>query len=157
MPVFTDSHGEQWLVSLDVNRLKRLKECGIDLAAMLNSGEMVEQMHTDPIMLVDMLYVLCERQAKDQGVTDEQFGGRVASAAAIESAADALLEAIAAFFGGRGKVALAAMRKIQQLEAEVTDRMAQRLESASPEELSSLASGGQFTNSPEPLESTPAP
>lgn len=154
MAVFKDSLGDEWIVSLNVNTLKRLKEYGFDLAEMINGGEIVEKLHTDPVLLVDMLYLACKSQAEGKGVTDEQFGTRMASSKTINDAADALMEAIASFFGSRGEVMLAAARKMQALQSKVTTRLMQQLEQS--EGLEAFDSGEPSTTSPASSELTPA-
>ena len=60
-------------------------------------GDLLEQLSTDPILLCDVVYVLCKPEADQQNVTDEQFGQAMAGDA-IEHATTALLEELVDFF-----------------------------------------------------------
>lgn len=94
---FTDNKSRIWTVEFNVTVAKRIRalldidplsaEPGKDLATVIN----------DPIMLADVLYVVCKPQADAAGVTDEQFGEGLAGDA-INAATAALMEAYIGFF-----------------------------------------------------------
>jgi len=92
MHTFEDSQGRTWAVAINVAAARRVRSLlKIDLLALIADGmKPLGALLCDPMRLVDVLYVLCERQAKDAGVTDEQFGEAMYG--------DALDQAIAAFF-----------------------------------------------------------
>ncbi len=104
MPAFKDAAGREWLVKLDGPKIRDVrKEVGIDLAAV--DGSAAEKLRDDPVLLVDSLWVICRSQAQTAGVTSQQFGeGLVGDP--IETATDALIEAINDFFPSRRREAM---------------------------------------------------
>ena len=72
MKTFTDSKGRIWEVELNIRQMKRVRDTlGIDLVNVISankdgsvSTDTLERVANDPILLVDILWVLCEGQAK---------------------------------------------------------------------------------------------
>ncbi len=121
MPKFTDAEGRSWTISVNVNKIKRVREeCdGLDLLAVADS--VVEKLTSDPVMLCDVLFVLCEKQAESAGVTSEQFGEALAGDA-IEQATAAFVEGLIDFFPLHRRAAFRkAVEKIKELQARQTD------------------------------------
>ncbi len=87
-----------WELEVTVGVVKRVRAVlEIDLAKLDETLYM--RLSEDPVLLVDLLWVLCEKQAQERNITDEQFGGGLAGDS-IEAATTALLEAVADFFPG---------------------------------------------------------
>ena len=60
MPSFKDTHGREWLVTLNVAHVKRVRErLGINLAD-LQEGNLLSRL-ADPVTLVDVLFVLVQQ------------------------------------------------------------------------------------------------
>lgn len=111
MPTFKDANDREWTIKLDsptilrirsatcdVDRCKHLqgRGCtGIDLGD--STGETQYQLRRDVVMLVNTLYLLCQKEAHERGISDEQFGACVVGDA-IERATIAMDGAIADFF-----------------------------------------------------------
>lgn len=111
MPTFKDANDREWTIRLDAPTVLRIRAAtcdrercrhlqgsgctGIDLVDM--SGDTQAQLHRDVVLLVNVLYLLCEPEAKQRGVTDEQFGAALVGDA-IYHATTAMDEAIAFFF-----------------------------------------------------------
>ena len=96
MPSFKDTHGREWLVTLNVAHVKRVRErLGINLAD-LQEGGLLSRL-ADPVTLVDVLFVLVQPQADDINVSDEQFAAGLGGDT-LSSASTALLEALCDFF-----------------------------------------------------------
>jgi len=107
MATFKDTNGRSWTLSLDGPKIKRIRDaCGIDLGAI--DGKAYERMDADPTLLVDVLWLLCEKEAKEAGVTDEQFGMALVGDA-IDEATEAVLDAITDFFPKRRRELLKAL------------------------------------------------
>ena len=94
MKTFTDTAGRTWTVCVNVNAIKRVRSLlDVNLLEVLDDGcKLLAQLHDDPILLVDVLYALCQPQAEAQGVTDIQFGQAMSG--------DALLQANRALLRG---------------------------------------------------------
>lgn len=95
MGTFRDSNGLEWLVGFTVYDARRCKQVlGLDL---LDSPKDAVKLAGDVGLAVDVLWLVCERQAAERGITDEAFGRSLAGDA-IEAAIKVLLEAVADFF-----------------------------------------------------------
>lgn len=117
---FTDAAGRDWLLTVNVNTVKRVREAlGLNLLEVLG-GDVLERLAADPILLVDTLYVICQPQAKERGLSDEQFGEAMAGES-IGQAAAALVEALLDFFQPAQRQLLGKLwAKIQQAEGRAT-------------------------------------
>ncbi len=96
MPSFKDTNGREWLVTLNVAQVKRVRErLGVNLAD-LQEGNLLVRL-ADPVTLVDVLFVLVQPQADENSVTDEQFAASLGGDT-LSAASTALLEALCDFF-----------------------------------------------------------
>lgn len=99
MSTFTDAKDRQWTIAVTVGDIKRVRnEAKIDLGD--PTPETMERLATDPVLLVDVLWSLCSVQAKERGVSDEEFG-RALVGDPIDAATEALIEAVVDFFPGQ--------------------------------------------------------
>ena len=113
MHVFKDNKGRSWEVVLDVRQVRKVRAAlGIDLAnviALAKDGSVdvgvVDRIANDPCLLADVLWVLVEETAKEDGVTDEEFGASLAGDS-IEDAARAFLDELVDFFPGAKRLFL---------------------------------------------------
>jgi len=106
MRTFNDNAGRSWSLALNVWTVKKVRDLlGVDLLDL--GGEsatgssdkkpgLLFRLIADPVLLVDVLYVVCKDQADGAGVTDEQFG-RAMGGDAIDAATKAFLEELADF------------------------------------------------------------
>ena len=103
MKTFRDNDGRSWNLTLNVYAVKKVRDLlGVDLLDL--GGEtpsakepgLLYRLIADPVLLVDVLYVVCRDQADQAGVTDEQFG-RAMAGDAIDAATRAFLEELADF------------------------------------------------------------
>ena len=134
MRTFKDNAGRTWCVALNVHQMKRIRaKAGIDLVNVialdpkgnLDAG-LVERIAADPCLLVDILWVCVEDEAKAAGVTDEDFGRSLAGDS-IEAATAALLDELVDFFPGTKRLFL---RKAVGLSRKFAGEMAEALEKA---------------------------
>jgi len=94
---FKDNKQRDWDVSVTVASVKRVRtELNVDLLD-VEDGKVIKELIGDPILLVDVLYVVCKPQADERGVSDEDFGSSLAGDA-IEKATEAFLKSLVAFF-----------------------------------------------------------
>lgn len=93
---FLDNRYHTWTVSIDIAAVKRVRALiAVDLLTMLEP-KALQELASDPVKLVDIVYALCKPQADAAGITDEQFGESMAGDA-IEHATVALMDAIVDF------------------------------------------------------------
>jgi hypothetical protein len=116
MRTFTDSTGQPWSVTINVEAVKRVKAlCGVNLLDALG-GELLEQLSSDPILLCDVLFTLCKGEAEAKKISDEAFGRGLAGDT-IDKATDALLEELVEFFPlARRQLLRKALEKLRKLQ-----------------------------------------
>ena len=164
MRQFTDTKERVWEVELNVRQMKRVRDVlGIDLVNVIQAGrdgavatDTLDRVANDPILLVDILWVLCEGQAKAAGVTDDDFGSSLAGDS-IADATRAFLDELVDFFPGARRLFL---KKAVDLARKYETENAEILEKAlnSPEFEERLKTSLQPpAASRESAESTPAP
>ena len=164
MKTFTDAKERTWEIELNIRQMKRVRDTlGIDLVNVITANkdgtiatDTIDRVANDPILLCDILWVLCEGQAKPAGVTDDDFGSALAGDS-IEQATRAFLDELVDFFPGARRLILhKAVCLARKYEAEGAEAIAKALESPEFEErMRTLLSppGG----SPGSSESTPTP
>jgi hypothetical protein len=129
MSTFTDKDGKDWSLELTVGIVKRIRNRHqLDIVA-LDKGAL-EQLATDPMLLADVLFVICEEEVKSREMSAEEFalalGGN-----AIDDATNALVEAIIDFFPRRRRPLLRQARaKLDQLEKIQDQELAKMVETA---------------------------
>jgi hypothetical protein len=97
MQKFVDAAGRIWVVEINVATIKRVRSlAGVNLLEVVD-GELIERLSSDPILLCDVLYAVCQPQAQRDSVTDEAFGIGLAGDV-IAEATTALVEGLVAFF-----------------------------------------------------------
>lgn len=103
MKDFQDKESRTWPLSLNVRTLREIKrrvKTGknkpIDLMELI-FGDLVFEFLADAFMLSDILWVCCERQAKEFGVSEDKFF-ELLEGEVLEDAQRALLGAITDFF-----------------------------------------------------------
>ena len=113
MKAFTDAKGRSWEIELNIRQMKRVRDIlGVDLVNVIQTNkdgsiatDTIDRVANDPILLCDILWVLCEQQAKAAGVTDEDFGSSLAGDS-IETATRAFLDELVDFFPGARRLFL---------------------------------------------------
>jgi len=165
MQTFQDNQGRPWEVELNVHALKRVSgTLDVDLLTVMDGGEdsLLERLVVDPVLLCDVIYVLCRPQADKEKISDEDFG-RAMAGDAIDAATTAFLEELVNFFPkARRAVLRKALQKVKKLEEMALKAAAKVLDSKTLEnkmkaelaaKLSDLdppSAGGSSTTSPAP-------
>ncbi len=136
MRTFKDNAGRTWSVTLNVLQMKRIRaHLGIDLVNVitLDAGgkvkvDLVDRIANDPCLLVDILWVCVEDEAKAAGVTDEEFGRSLAGES-IEEATRAFLDELVDFFPGAKRLFLKkAVELSRKFGGEMTEALGKALE-----------------------------
>lgn len=159
MQKFRDNAGRTWEVAIDIAGIKRVRSLlSIDILSGLD-GKGLDPITRDPVVFVDILYVLCKPEADRAGLTDEEFG-RGLGGDALHAASEAFTEAFISFCPNpRDRKRL--RRAVDQMSAmleKARDSMDSTLESRVAQAVNSrlVAHGDSSGISPEPSESIPA-
>lgn len=126
---FKDVEGREWVIDINVSAIKRVQTLiGVNLLEVIE-GKLIDQLLSDYVLLVDIIYAICEPQAAKRGVTDEQFGEAMAGDA-IDEATRALLAGIVAFCPspGRRRVLGLAIERVDKAMAKAVERATERME-----------------------------
>lgn len=123
MPSFKDARQREWLVALDAPTIRLVRqECHVDLGG--TDGSEFNRLAEDPVLLVDVLWVICREQAGKQNLAAEEFG-RSLVGDPIDAATAALEQAWHSFFPQRKRsllLSLSAKNAAIRLKAEELTR-----------------------------------
>ncbi len=124
MQTFADKDGSNWSIDLSVGIMEEVKgKLGVDLLDPIDEDNKLVMnlapMGAKNIMLfVNTLYLLCEDQCKENGITDKQFG-RLLNPASLKGAYDAFFKEWEDFFLSLGREDIAeAMKRMMDLISE---------------------------------------
>ncbi|MDY3555303.1 hypothetical protein R5W24_004444 [Gemmata sp. JC717] len=134
---FRDKVGREWALAIDVIAMEAVHQrTGVKIWDLLkNELAELRALQSNPVTLVRVLYVLCEGQATQLGVSPEQFG-RALDGDALVAGHDALIEAYADFSPSRLRPL------IRDLTAKsITDRMPSDSATSSPASAESTPAG----------------
>jgi hypothetical protein len=145
MKTFIDNAGRTWTIQVNVDVIRRVRDLvKVNLLEVVE-GKLLEQLISDPLLLCDIIYVICKPEADAQTITDVDFG-RAMAGDAIDGATTALLEELVDFFpAGRRRVLSKALAKLRKFETAAVTAVETRLESTELEnqlqaQLSALSS-----------------
>ena len=130
MTVFQLADGTKLVCAINVNVIKSVRDkLGIDLGAIFES-EVLQKLYSDPVLLVDTIYLCCEQACEKAGLTDVEFGEALGDGETIAIATAALLEAIVNFTPpGRRPPLIAAINKLKVIEDKQTSLAMERINS----------------------------
>jgi hypothetical protein len=114
---FKDTAGRTWDLTLSVGTVRRIKDAlDVDLMAVLDN-DVLAKLSIDLELFVNCLFVICQEQAKEAGVSDEQLGSALGGDVFDEAAA-AFTQALVDFFPQRRREVLARLAgKVSDLES----------------------------------------
>lgn len=126
MQKFTDQTGRVWIVTIHVGVIEDCRRLlDVDLVGI--GGEILQRLESDPVLLCNVLYLICKEQADAAEITDQAFG-RLLGGDVIDDAAAAVLESLLYFFPKRRREAIrAAWSRYADLETAATNRITQRI------------------------------
>lgn len=103
MARFVDKAGTEWKIVLDVGLIQEVKdELGINLSVNGKDSSWINAVLNDHSVLVNILYILCQDQIKELGLSPRDFGRRFTEEV-LDKAGDALLETVPSF-GRRSRI-----------------------------------------------------
>lgn len=105
--IFKDSSGRDWKLKLNYGLILDVKDqTDLDLDALLSNPKVfAEIILANPKKLIELLWVICEEQAKAYDVTPRDFG-RMFDRETLDTSTNALIESIVDFYqrSSAGKV-----------------------------------------------------
>ncbi len=125
MRQFNDKNGQAWSIELTIGVARNAFD--------ISKPESLTALLDDPYARFDLLWKLCESQAKDRGITVDQFDSALADETAMIAAHDALLLTLNDFFHRIGKTSLSLLMR-KSMEA------AKRLEKLATEKVETIDS-----------------
>jgi hypothetical protein len=169
MQIFKDRHGHQWVVELNVAQQMRVKAAlGVNVFDLFDMQGLAA-LATDLIKLCNILWVLCERQAKERGISEEGFGEALAGDS-LDDAFTAFTQELIDFFPRKAEREniRRAVAKTHQINQRVQERAVRKIEEIdvdrlvdeAEKEVTRLSQGGTRSaagDSPVSSESTPSP
>lgn len=144
---FSDHSGRRWTVDVTVAAIKRVRGATtLDLLD-LAGGKVLERLWSDPVLLGDVLYAVCQQQAREHGVDEASFGELLAGDT-IARATDALIDSLVSFTPDpRERAALARVvaqvrTQLEQARSRMERELPSRLEPAAlPAAMAGTSSG----------------
>jgi hypothetical protein len=94
---FKDDLGREWNLRLDFSLVRSIRDSlGVDLLSLEQQGNALTRMADDPALLVDVVYLICEKQCQRRKISDEEFGHGF-TGETFQTAAAAFMEALVSF------------------------------------------------------------
>lgn len=95
-PEFNDARGRTWRLTLTINKIRVIKATnGVDFGK-IHDGKVLMELGTDGEKLAQVLWILCETQAKSINVAPEEFA-ELLDGDTIDKAGDAIEAAVILF------------------------------------------------------------
>ena len=133
MTKFLDAENRSWEPEVNVVTIGRVRDrLKINLLELLLPENTLAERFSDPCLIVDVLYLLCEDQAKAVGVTDQDFG-RAMTPDGIEDGWAAAIEGIVLF----------SPRGLRPAHLKVLEK-AKAYQAAAAEKIKTLVAGPEF-------------
>lgn len=132
---FQDLKNRSWVLRLTAPLLKDIEQMfGVKLTSF--DKDPLSALATDPVMLVDVLYVICRDQADKVGITDREFGESLPEG--LETPVMALRGAIINFFPpGKRSAIQRALLAAEEVSNKTLQKMVDHLDQSSVKDLMS--------------------
>lgn len=134
---FKDLKDRNWVVRITVGTMKRVRdELAIDLNDALDPSKgVIDKLAEDPITMLDVVYLCCEKQLKEKDVSAEDLSEAIGGET-IAQASEALLGALVDFFpSSRSDVIRKALQIKTRMVERVNTRAMAELDNLTDEEL----------------------
>jgi len=126
MKSFQDDQGRAWTPAVNVERCRAMRD-RLDVSLPDFDRGLFERLAGDPILLVDVLYLLCEPQCQQKNVSDVDFA-RALAGDSLDEAVTAFLENLCLFFPSRRRGPLQTLlAKLRALEERTCQQANERM------------------------------
>ena len=133
MPTFFKAGGHEWQIAINITAVKQVRQAlNINLAQL--EPEIFTRLVKDPETLVDVIYVLCRREAQERKMSDEDFG-RMMAGDVIYEATKAFLDEYVNFVPdpAHRKMIWESLESMRQMEKTAMERAAGAIRKTIPE------------------------
>jgi hypothetical protein len=126
MATFKDAKGQEWSITLNAPLIEDvIEKHGVHLAQL--DKDPLQPLRNDPMTMVAVLYLLCEDQIKERGLSPKDFGRSVPSPP--DAILDAISEAIVGFFpSGRASHVREVLTKHGEMASKTDQLMVAKME-----------------------------
>ena len=171
VPHWKDREGRKWPALISVTTIARVKEATSVNLLEIVEGKLLPRFLDDPLLLVDVLYVVCKPTADERDVSKDAFGDLFIGDVTVD-AVNALISGLLDFFPRDRRAMIERLWKAtERAQSEAVKMATDKLDSplieqalegairkASDEIDQQLRKFGETSsNLPESLESTPVP
>lgn len=124
-PTFKDSQDREWIVRLTGPVIRDIQDTfGFKLTEL--DADPINQLANDPAMFVDVLFLLCENQAKGRAMDSRAFGECLEPG--LDGPLEAVKEAIVSFFpAGKRSAIRAALKASEQVQNKAVEILSGKL------------------------------
>ncbi len=147
MKTFKDTNGIEWSLSVNIGTIQDVRDTlNFDI---LESGDVLQKIGSDMVLLVNTIYVICKDQADKRSITDREFG-RAMAGDAIEMASKAFTDDYIDFFPtARRKILRGLADKIQELDVVMLRQGQEMVDNLSVADLEKMIAGNLSTTAQE--------
>ncbi len=135
MALFTDNKDREWEVNIDAPMIMKIRaDC--DPNFLLNDDEKENtyyRLQQDPVLLCRVIFLLCVKERESRSVSMEDFYLNVIGNV-IDSAAEAMLQAILAFIPRRTRTVLEVFAAQDKLRQKAIEKAAAKINSPEKQE-----------------------
>lgn len=141
MRKITDLNGLEWKIQITVGTIKRVNsELNLDIYNIANEG-FLETIIEDYVRFIDMMFVICEDEAKERGISDIEFG-KAFDGEHIDIAVDEFLTELVSFFPKSRRMSVEkALAKTQELAKVTGEKLVKKINEIDINEKADLVMG----------------
>lgn len=124
---WTDKQGRDWCTAINVSTVRRVKHLTGVLLTDAADSDLLERLYNDCMLLADVLYAVCEPQAKARDIDSAAFG-ELLSGELIDKACESLMRDLVDFFpSGRRPAVETIWKAAKRVETERVKMLDQKL------------------------------
>jgi hypothetical protein len=155
MRIFHDAGRREWKIDVEAECISRVKEMTGILLLELVTTEGAQQIESDPLKLIEILYAVCLPEIEERSLSQKEFR-KVFRGDALDEAVDALVAEIVDFFPkSRRTVVQTLVNKGKEVQEVLVRRITSDLNNLDPEKVVANLRGVNSGSSPASLESIP--
>ena len=103
MNSFKDKNGKLWTIEVNLGTARKVMSgCGVDLLHLIDIDAEktdltgLDKIASDPFLLFQVIFILCEQQVRDAGIGEEEFA-ELFDSDSIQAATDSLVQEVINF------------------------------------------------------------